>query len=49
MASFKHVSTAWFVRFSPEGKTLAMAPGWGTMCLLRAPSLAEVDAQQGLK
>jgi WD40 repeat protein len=49
MASFKHVSTAWFVRFSPEGKTLAMAPGWGTMCLLRAPSLAEVDAQQALK
>lgn len=49
LASFKPVTKAWFVRFSPEGKTLAVAPGWGTMCFLRAPSLAELDAQLSLK
>jgi WD40 repeat protein len=46
LASFKHDSLAWFTHFSPDGRTLAIAPGWGRMVLLRAPSLAEVDAQQ---
>ena len=36
-------------RFSPDGKPLAIAPGWGRMALLRAPSLAEADAQQAGK
>ncbi len=49
MVSFKQVSTAWFVRFSPEGKTLAIAPDRGPLCFLRAPSLAEVDAQQAVR
>ncbi len=49
LASFRHVSTAWFVRFSPDGKTLAMAPDRGKLCLLRAPSVAEVDSQEAAK
>ncbi len=49
LAAFKHDSTAWFVRFSPDGRTMAIAPDRGKLCFLRAPSLAEADAQQGMK
>jgi len=46
---FKYDNVAWFTRFSPDGRTLAFAPGWGRMVLLRAPSLAQVDAQRAVQ
>ena len=45
MASFKPLSTVWFVTFCPDGNSLACAPGWGPLQMLRAPSLEEIDAQ----
>jgi WD40 repeat protein len=45
MASFKPLSLAWFVAFSPDGDSLACAPGWGPLQLLRAPALEEIDAR----
>ncbi len=45
MASFKPLSLVWYVAFSPDGNSLACAPGAGPLYLLRAPSLEEIDSQ----
>jgi len=45
MASFKPLSTVWFVAFSPDGNSLACAPGWGPLYLLEVPSLREIDSR----
>ena len=45
LASFKPLSLVWFVAFSPGGNSLACAPGWGPLYLLREPSLEETDSQ----
>jgi hypothetical protein len=43
LASFNPLSLVWFVAFSPDGNSLACAPGWGPLYLLRGPSLEEID------